>query len=170
MDQTVILKVTGKEYTAWLRDGVVLMPKALMQGPALRLVRSRRGPKLPVKTVNVNLTGLKEVPDYGPRAVTQRLVKALGNNAVAGLLDVSRDRPGRWVSGVDTPNELNQAQLTDLDALVGYLHSAFTPAQAKLWLEGQDPYLGARPLDVYRLEGAAPVIEAIRAYEQGAFA
>jgi hypothetical protein len=28
----------------------------------------------------------------------------------------------------------------------------------------------ARPIDVYRLEGAAPMIEAIRAFEQGAFA
>jgi hypothetical protein len=110
--------------------------------------------------------------------MTQRLVNALGNNAVAALLGVNvaallgvnKDRPSRWVSGQDAPNEENRAQLADLDALVGHLHSAFTPAQARLWLEGQDPHLGARPIDVYRLEGAAPVIEAIRAFEQGAFA
>lgn len=68
------------------------------------------------------------------------------------------------------PNEENRIQLADLDALVGHLHSVFTPAQAILWLEGQNPHLNARPIDVYRLEGAAPVIEAIRAHEQGAFA
>lgn len=45
---------------------------------------------------------------------------------------------------------------------------AFTPEQARLWLEGNNAHLGARPIDVYRLEGAKPVIEAIRAHEQGA--
>ncbi|NSX37140.1 hypothetical protein HTS88_12060 [Pseudarthrobacter oxydans] len=84
---------------------------------------------------------------------------------MAALLGVNKDRPGRWVSGKDSPDEENRAQLADLDALVGHLHSAFTRAQARLWLEGQDPHLGARPIDVYRFEGAAPVLKAIRAYE-----
>lgn len=73
-----------------------------------------------------------------PRAVTLRLVNALRNYAVAALLGIKKDRPGRWVSGKDSPNEENRAQLADLDALVGHLHGAFTPAQATLWLEGQD--------------------------------
>ncbi|WP_018771448.1 antitoxin Xre/MbcA/ParS toxin-binding domain-containing protein [Arthrobacter sp. 162MFSha1.1] len=102
--------------------------------------------------------------------MTSRLVSALGNNTVAALLGVNKDRPNRWASGKDVPNEENRIQLADLDALVGHLLSVFTPAQAILWMEGQNPHLNARPIDVYRLEGAAPVIEAIRAHEQGAFA
>ena len=102
--------------------------------------------------------------------MTQRLVNALGNNTVAALLGVNKDRPSRWASGKDAPNEENRALLADLDSLVGHLHSAFTPAQAILWMEGHNAHLDARPIDVYRLEGAAPVIEAIRAHEQGAFA
>lgn len=105
-----------------------------------------------------------------PSAITQRLIKAFGKNTVAALLGVSRDRPGRWASGKAVPNARNRAQLADLDAFVSHLHSAFTPTQAILWLEGYNIHLDARPIDVYRLEGAAPVLEAIRAHEQGAFA
>lgn len=165
-EQTVVVKADGREARVVVRNGVVLLPKGFK--PVGR--RTRQRAKTVASPAAVNLAGLKDAPDYGPRAVTLRLVNALGNNAVAALLGVNKDRPGRWVSGKDSPNEENRAQLADLDALVGHLHSAFTPAQARLWLEGQDPYLGARPIDVYRLEGAAPVLEAIRAFEQGAFA
>lgn len=166
VEETVILKSGGKETRVVVRNGVVLLPKGFKAVSPRVQSRSRTA----AKPATVNLAGLKEAPDYGPRAVTHRLINALGNNAVAALLGVNKDRPGRWESGQDSPNEENRAQLADLDALVGHLHSAFTPAQAKLWLEGQDPHLGARPIDVYRLEGAAPVLEAIRSYEQGAFA
>jgi hypothetical protein len=166
VEQMVIVKAAGQEARAVVRNGVVLLPKGFR--PLGRRVRSRT--KAAASAGLVNLAGLKDAPDYGPRAVTQRLINALGNNAVAALLNVSKDRPGRWMSGKDRPNQENLAQLADLDALVGHLHSAFTPAQARLWLEGQDPHLDARPLDVYLLEGAAQVLEAIRAHAQGAFA
>lgn len=165
-EQTVVVKANGHEARVVVRNGVVLLPKGFESVGR----RTRQRAKTAASPAAVNLAGLKDAPDYGPRAVTLRLVNALGNNAMAALLGVNKDRPGRWVSGKDSPNEENRAQLADLDALVGHLQSAFTPAQARLWLEGQDPYLGARPIDVYRLEGAAPVLEAIRAFEQGAFA
>lgn len=164
-EHTVILKGDGRETPVKMRNGVILLPKGFKVSPRLA---PRRG-KASAKTVTVNLAGLKDAPDYGPRAITQRLVNALGNNAVAALLGVNKDRPGRWVSGQDAPNEENRAQLADLDALVGHLYSAFTPAQARLWLEGQEPYLAARPIDVYLIDGAAPVIEAIRAFKQSVF-
>lgn len=94
----------------------------------------------------------------------------LGFDAVEALLAGSQSWPGQRVAHPAEPNDENRAQLADLEALMGHLRSAFTAAQAVLWLEGQDPNLGARPLDVYRLEGPAPVIVAIRAYEQEAFA
>lgn len=62
------------------------------------------------------------------------------------------------------------AEFEGLDAvLLGYLRRAFTPAQAILWLEGRNARLGAKPIDVYRAEGASPLIEAIQAHEQGVF-
>jgi hypothetical protein len=170
-EQTFILRSNGGEFTVKVRDGVGLMPKGLTQVHARRPARSKARAKAPAETGAINLGGLKkDAPDYGPVAMTQRLVNALGNNTVAALLGVNKDRPSRWASGKDVPNEENRARLADLDALVGHLHSAFTPAQTILWLEGQNVHLNARPIDVYRLEGAAPVIEAIRAHEQGAFA
>lgn len=105
-----------------------------------------------------------------PQPMTQRLLTVLGDDVVAALLGVSKDEPGRWASGQEPPNEENRVQLADLDTLVGHLRTAFTTAQARLWLEGHDAHLNARPIDVYRLEGAAPLIEAIRAHQQGAFA
>lgn len=75
-----------------------------------------------------------------------RLVNSLGNDAVAALLGVNEDRTSRWVSGRDVPDEENRAKLADLDSLVEHLHTAFTPAQARLWLEGHDAHLNARPI------------------------
>lgn len=88
---------------------------------------------------------------------------------VAALLGVSQDKRGHWAVGQAEDSEENRAQSADLDALIGHLNDAFTPAQALLWLQGQDPYLGARPIDVYRLEGSEPLLAAIRAHQQGAF-
>lgn len=106
----------------------------------------------------------------GPQVITQRLLTLLGDDVVTALLGVSTGEPGRWATGGAVPNEENRAKLADLDALAGHLRTAFTPAQARLWLEGHDAHLNGRPIDVFRREGSAAVIEAIRAYEQGAFA
>ncbi|WP_457317557.1 hypothetical protein [Sinomonas sp. RB5] len=80
-----------------------------------------------------------------PQSVARKLMGALGSEPTAG-------------------------QLADIDLLVEHLASTFTPGQARLWLEGQNPLLGGRPIDVFRLRGAAPVIAAVRAHQQGAFA
>lgn len=170
--QKVILKGDGQEVPATMRDGVIFVPKEFVVRPRRKTTRHGRvrDTKSRPGYGTIVVTGLKDTPDYGPQAITQRLINALGNNTVASLLGVSKDRPSRWASGRDAPNEDNRLQLADLDSLVGHLLSAFTPAQAKLWLDGPNAQLGARPIDVYRLEGAAAVIEAIRAHEQGAFA
>lgn len=164
--ETVIIRdSSGGEVSATVRDGVVFLPKGFAKkNTRVRKVSKRKA--TPAVTIRV----FKDGAGYGPDAVTERLVAVLGNNAMAALLGVNKDRPGRWASGTEVPTEENRQQLADLDSLVGHLLAAFTPAQAKLWLEGQDPHLNARPLDVYRIDGAAPVIAAIRAHEQGAFA
>ncbi|MFD1210738.1 hypothetical protein ACFQ36_01615 [Arthrobacter sp. GCM10027362] len=57
----------------------------------------------------------------------------------------------------------------DLAVLCGELLAAFTPDAAWLWLQGYEPHLGARPLDVLAVAGTDPVRDAIRTYLQGAF-
>ncbi len=113
---------------------------------------------------------VKATTDYQSPAIAKRVTGVLGQRLVAALLDVAPDRPGRWARDQGSPTQENLARLADLDALIGHLLTAFTEEQAALWLEGVDPNLGARPLDVYRIRGSAPVIEAMKSYQQGAFA
>ena len=165
---TVLIHFEGKSIPAVVRDGAVLLPKSLAS-PAPRS-RSYRilGPTGSARDLRVR--SVKPSASYSTAAVAKRVIDVLGNNTVAALLGVNQDRPGRWASSKAEPTGENRMQLADLDAFTGHLLAAFTPGQAVLWLEGHDPHLGARPLDVYRLEGAAPVIQAMKAHEQGAFA
>ena len=123
-------------------------------------------PELSATTVFASLAELRDAPGYSPTAIAERLVNSLGMDAAAPLLGVNVDLLGRWISGQDAPNAAGRLQLADLDALVGHLHCAFTPAQAMLWMCSPNVRLGSRPIDVYRTQGSAPVIGAIRAYVQ----
>lgn len=100
----------------------------------------------------------------------ERLIAELGNNRVAGLLAVSPSQPSRWRSGKEGIGPENQRKLIDLDYVFGRLEQLFTSRQAEIWLTSYNAHLGARPIDVLRLRGAGPVIEAIDAEAQGAFA
>ena len=51
------------------------------------------------------------------------------------------------------------------------LLSLMVPEAALLWLEGSEPFFGgARPIDVLTIDGPAPVLAALDAFEQGRFA
>ncbi|WP_323958875.1 hypothetical protein GC088_09970 [Arthrobacter sp. JZ12] len=110
----------------------------------------------------------QRVADGGADPVTQRLVKAIGSDNLAALLGVAAGSPGRWANGQDTPSEAVRLQLAEIDQLVDQLLTALTPAQARLWLVGQNIHLRGRPIDLYRLEGATPLIDALRAHQEGA--
>lgn len=66
-------------------------------------------------------------------------------DAVAPLLGINVELLDRWASGQDAPNAHGRLQLADLDALVGHLHGAFTPAQAMDWMCSPNAQLGSRP-------------------------
>lgn len=100
----------------------------------------------------------------------ERLIGELGNNRVAKLLSVSVSQPSRWRSGKEGIGPENQRKLIDLDYVFGRLEQLFTARQAEIWLTSYNAHLGARPVDVLRIRGAAPVIEAVDAEAQGAFA
>jgi hypothetical protein len=125
-------------------------------------------PALSVTTVFASLAELRDAPGYSPKAIAERLINSLGVEAAAPLLGVTEDLFERWASGQEAPDADGRLQLADLDALVGHLHGAFTPAQAMIWMCSYDVHLGARPIDVYRLQGSAPVLGAIRASALGA--
>lgn len=55
--------------------------------------------------------------------------------------------------------------------VVDTLLELMSPAAALLWLESCDGHLGgARPIVVLQFEGSPPVLAALRAFEEGAFA
>jgi hypothetical protein len=124
-------------------------------------------PALSATTVFASLAELRDAPGYSPKAISGRLINSLGTEAAAPLLGVSVELLDRWASGQEAPDAEGRLQLADLDALIGHLHGAFTPAQAIFWMCSPNVQLGARPIDAYRMQGSAPVIGAIRAHLRG---
>ena len=115
--------------------------------------------------VDPDAPALFEVP-----AEVERVVSALGSNAVAELLGVSRSQPSRWRSGKERISPRNRARLTDLDHVLNRLLQVLWPEEAGAWLTAPNPHLGGRPVDVLAVRGAGPVIQAIDALAQGAYA
>ena len=98
-------------------------------------------------------------------------VEAVGNNTVADLLGVSPSQPGRWVRREEGISPDNQAAIIGLDFVLSLLLRAMSPDLAALWLVSPNAHLnGARPVDAFRLAGHRPVVEAIAAYAEGAYA
>jgi uncharacterized protein (DUF2384 family) len=116
-------------------------------------------------TVDPDAPRLFDVP-----AEVARVVAALGSNTVAELLGVSRSQPSRWRSGKERISPGNRARLTDLDHVLNRLLQVLWPEEASAWLTARNPHLGGRPVDVLALRGAAPVLQAIDALAQGAYA
>ncbi|HYO61256.1 MAG TPA: antitoxin Xre/MbcA/ParS toxin-binding domain-containing protein [Actinomycetota bacterium] len=98
------------------------------------------------------------------------MIDQLGNNRLAKLMAVSPSQPSRWRAGKEGIGPENQRRLIDLDYVFGRLEQLFTPRQAEIWLTSSNAHLGARPIDVLRVRGATPVIAAIDAEAEGAFA
>lgn len=99
-----------------------------------------------------------------------RLIAELGNNRVANLLGVSRSQPSRWRSGEERISADKQRGVLDLDYVMARLLQLYPREQAEIWLTSHNAILGARPIDVLRLRGAAAILPAIDAEAQGAYA
>jgi hypothetical protein len=98
------------------------------------------------------------------------LVRAVGNNRVAELLQVSRSQPSRWRSGKEGIGPESMRKVLDLDYVLSRLSQLYPADVADTWLRSFNAHLGARPIDVLMLRGAGPVVEAIDAEAEGAFA
>jgi hypothetical protein len=99
-----------------------------------------------------------------------RLVGGLGNNKVAELLDVSQSQPSRWRRDQEGIDPENQRRVLDLDYVMSRLLQLYPQDQARIWLRSHNAHLGARPVDVLRQRGVTPVIQAIDAEAEGAYA
>lgn len=108
--------------------------------------------------------------DNQPGADAGRLIEILGGPLTAALLRVSASQLSIWTEGAAQSSPENRARLEALDELMVQVLDVLTPRQARLWFTGHDPVLGARPLDVFRVDGPERLLPAIKAVEQGASA
>lgn len=99
-----------------------------------------------------------------------RLVAAIGNNRVAYLLSVSPSQPSRWRAGTEGMSLESARRVADLEYVLSRLAQIYPESVAETWLTSQNAYLGARPVDVLRIRGVAPVVSAIDAEAEGALA
>lgn len=123
-------------------------------------------------------TGLAEVrvaasaaEAYDVRPKLANAIEALGNNAVADLLGVSRSQPGRWARGEEGISAVNQSAVIELDFVLAKLLQSMPAELAGIWLVSPNTHLGgARPIDVFLIDGHSRVVDAIRAYDEDAYA
>lgn len=100
----------------------------------------------------------------------ERLVEGFGSNRVADLLEVSRSQPSRWRRGQEKLGPTSRRRVLDVDYVISRLLQLYPREQAEIWLTSHNAHLGGRPLDVLHLKGVAPVIAALDAEAEGAFA
>jgi uncharacterized protein (DUF2384 family) len=159
-------KVNKATSTKRARSGVVPPRRAAAQANKSQLQsRTVRTPSLSKVRVKSHAADLFAAPGE-----VQRVVSALGSNTVADLLGVSRSQPSRWRNGQERISPTNRARLADLDHVLNRLLQVLWPEDAGAWLTAPNPHLGGRPVDVLALRGGAPVVEAIDALAQGAYA
>jgi hypothetical protein len=100
----------------------------------------------------------------------ERLVEAIGNNRLAQMLMVNRSQPSRWRTGEEGIGAESARRVVDLEYVMSRLGQLYPEAVADAWLMSFNAHLGARPVDVLRLKGAGPVVAAIDAEAEGAYA
>jgi len=147
--------VTGKKAATTAKRSKVAVARAPAARPSRPASRSRTDPSAGVIT---------------PVAKLEGLVAAFGNNRVAELLDVSRSQPSRWRSRREGISVENERRVVDLEYVLSRLLRVYPRRVAETWLVSHNAHLGARPIDVLRLNGPVPVIEAVDAAEHGAYA
>lgn len=97
---------------------------------------------------------------------------ALGSKAqLASMLEVSPSQPTRWIDGSERPNSENARVIVDLDHVIARAGLLWKPSVIGSWLNGSNAFLdGARPIDVLRTTGSAPVIDALDQELAGGYA
>ena len=100
---------------------------------------------------------------------TRYVVQFLGSQQkLAQILGVNASQPSRWASGSERPSVTVAPLLIDLEHVLARVRLVWAGKAAVTWLESANAYLGgSRPLDVLRLQGAGPVLEALDASAWG---
>lgn len=107
---------------------------------------------------------------FGARDRVERVVAVLGNNVTAELLGVSKSQPSKWRRGTERVSAESFQRLLDLDYVVTRLLMTWQPPVALEWLNGHNPHLNGRPIDVMRRRGPLAIMPALNAQDAGAHA
>jgi hypothetical protein len=107
---------------------------------------------------------------FGARERVARAVDLLGNKLVAQILGVSASQPSRWRAGKERVSAEAARKLIDLDYVVSRLLYLFHPETATSFLQGQNPFVWGRPIDVMILRGPMAIKPALDAEEAGSYA
>jgi uncharacterized protein (DUF2384 family) len=102
------------------------------------------------------------------RPLLERIVSALGSNAVARLLGISPTVVARVKRGGEISAETTR-RIAALHSVLTRAATVFEPRVAVEWLTtGREPLLAdARPLDVLALRGPGAVLDALDGIEAG---
>lgn len=94
-----------------------------------------------------------------------------GGRALAGMLGVSPSQTSRWASGLERPGTVAAPLLIDLEHVLARVRLVWAEPAATTWMTSTNAHLGgARPVDVLRLRGPGPVLEALDAGTWGSAA
>ena len=94
-----------------------------------------------------------------------------GGTSLARLLGVSASQTTRLASGEERPSAQSAPLLIDLEHVLARVRLVWDEPAATIWLESPNAYLaGAPPIDVLRLQGSGPVLDALDAEAWGSSA
>lgn len=96
---------------------------------------------------------------------TRWLAEAVGGGkALAQLLGVSPSQTSRWAKGEERPGAVAAPLLIDLEHVLARVRLVWAEPAATTWMVSANAHLsGARPVDVLRLQGVGPVLDALDA-------
>jgi hypothetical protein len=139
--------------------------------PAKAVAKARTTRRVALVGADRVVVDVERGPAWEPSRRAEFLVAILGNKLVAELLQVAESQPSQWRRAKEVPGPQVAPLLMDLDHVVGRLLLIWHPSVIGDWLRGSNAFLeGARPIDVLTLRGSTPVIQAIEAEAQGAYA
>lgn len=107
---------------------------------------------------------------FGARERVERIVEVLGNNLTAELLGVSKSQPSLWRRGRVRVSVEVAPKVLELDYVVSRLRMTMDESVIMDWLEGDNPFVNGRPINIMRLKGPRAVVPAIDAWEAGSYA
>jgi hypothetical protein len=117
--------------------------------------------KVPVRAARRS----KAADDPLAPARTRWLAEVVGGGArLAELLGVSASQTSRWAAGQERPGIQVAPLLIDLEHVLARARLVWAEPAASTWMVSVNAHLGgARPVDVLRLNGPGPVLDALDA-------